>query len=307
MLSAVIADGMTGHKHRSNCELVAQGLANIGSVLFGGIPATGAIARTGANIKLGAKTPLAGMIHAIVLLLFILFLAPLAGKIPLCALGALLVFVAWNMCEFEHFMSILKGPVSDVLVLLTTFLLTVLVDISNAVVVGVIISAVMFLKRMTDSTTCKLCKIVLEDEARLLPENQDSDLIFRKDVPDEVTVFEIIGPFFFGVSDSLNEQLRSMPRSPKVFILRMRQATMVDAAGINALKEFQHRCERLGILFLLSGVNIEIRKVLKEAGVVEEIGEGHFFPHLNDALSYSRQHLEVKDGFTNSQPCLKNI
>lgn len=291
LLSAVVADGMTGHKHRSNCELIAQGIANIGSILFGGIPATGAIARTGANIRLGAKTPMAGMIHAITVLVLMLFCASLAAKMPLCVLAAVLIYVAWNMSEVQHFLAILKGPMTDVCVLLITFLITVLFDLANAVVVGVILSAILFLKNMADATTVKLCKTILEEEAIAEQNTQDSDLIFRKDVPEKVTVFEINGPFFFGISDSLNEQLRQMPVLPKVFILRMSKVPLVDTAGMHALKEFQMKCHDLDIVFLVTGVKPEIRKTFKDLNVEEAIGSKHIFPHLTDALAYSRRLL----------------
>lgn len=201
LLSAVVADGMSGHRHRSNCELVAQGLANIGSIIFGGIPATGAIARTSANIRMGAKTPIAGMIHAGTLLLLMVFLAPLAAKIPLCALSAVLIYVAWNMSELEQFIEILRSQKSEALILLITFLLTVLIDLSVAVQVGVILSAVIFVKKMTDNTSVEVCRILIDENDHETPELKDSEILFRKDIPEDVTVFEINGPFFYSVAD----------------------------------------------------------------------------------------------------------
>lgn len=296
LLSAVVADGMTGTRHRSNCELVAQGIANIFSVIFGGIPATGAIARTTANIKMQAKTPVAGIIHAVTILILMLFFAPAAAKVPLPALAAVLVFVAWNMSELEHFFEILlKNPKSDALVLLTTFFLTVLVDLAVAVQVGVVLAAVLFLKKMTDSTTISLCKVLLHDNLHEHPEFHDSDIIFRKDVPEQVTVFEINGPFFFGIADSLNEALRQESEIPKVFILRMRKVPLIDATGIKALKQFHHKCCEKGITFLLSGVRKDLRAILKKTSVEKFIGSEHIFDHLNQALAYSQQLLKKEN------------
>lgn len=288
LLSAVVADAMTGNKHRSNCELVAQGFANIGSVFFGGIPATGAIARTTANIKMGAKTPLAGMMHAIALMLLMIFCAPLAKMIPLSALGAILVYVAWNMSEMQHFTEILKGQKSDSIVLVITFLLTVLIDLSVAVQVGVILAAILFLYRMADTTTLEVCKILVEENAHESPELHDSDIIFRKDVPKDVLLFELQGPFFFGVSDLLNEELRQIVTPPKVFILRMRHVPAVDATGIYALKQFSEKCRQKGIVFLIAGLNPQIKKLFHKTSIVETVGSQHIFSNLNAALDFAR-------------------
>ena len=292
LLSAVVADGMTGYRHRSNIELVAQGFANIGSIIFQGIPATGAIARTTANIKMGAKTPFAGMIHAITLLLLMLLFAPAASQIPLAAMAAILVFVAWNMSELEHFFSIMKGQRSDVLVLLITFLLTILIDLTVAVQAGVLLAAVLFMKRMTDSTTIKVCKILLDENANGDPEKHDSHLIFRKDVPEGVAVFEINGPFFFGVADLLNEELRQLTVNPKIIILRMKKVPAVDATGIKALKQFQQKCKQQEIIFLLSGVRADLLHLFKKTGLEETIGHTRIFSHLSEALSYSKLILQ---------------
>lgn len=288
LLCALVADGMTGHKHRSNCELIAQGLSNIGSVFFGGIPATGAIARTSANIKMGAKTPVAGMIHAVTLLAIMIFLAPLASKFPMPSLAAVLVFVAWNMSEKQSFIEIHKAPKADVITLWLTFLLTVLVDLAVAVQVGVLLAAVLFLKRMTDSTTVKICKTLAEENLHEAPEAKDSDLIFRKDLPPDTAVFEINGPFFYTVSNLLNEELRTLDTTPRYFILRMRKVTLIDATGLRALKEFKDKCGQLGIIFLMSGVTEELQAILNKSGVVDAVGLDHIFPHLENALGYCR-------------------
>jgi sulfate permease, SulP family len=289
LLSAMVADGMTGYRHRSNCELVAQGIANIGSVLFGGIPATGAIARTTANIKMGAKTPVAGMTHAVTLLLLMLFLSPLAAKVPLAGLSAVLIFVAWNMSEIPHFIEILRSEFTDSIVLVLTFLLTVLIDLTVAVQVGVILSAILFLKKMSDSTTVEACKILLSEEEKQAPELYDGDILFREDVPHDVTVFEMKGPFFFGVSDLLNETIRRLPEKPRVFILRMRQVPMIDTTGLQALKNFTLKCKEQNILFLISGAQPKVLSLFKTAKLDELIGKSHLFPHIDAALNFARQ------------------
>lgn len=289
LLSALVADGMTGHKHRSNCELIAQGIGNIGSILFGGIPATGAIARTSANVRLGAKTPMAGMIHAVVLFILMWLFAPLAAQLPLACLAAILVFIAWNMCEFDHFVSILKGQKSDALVLLTTFVITTVIDLTTAVLIGVLVAAILFIKKMSDATTVKVCQLLLEENANEHPDANDSDLIFRKDVPEGTTVFEITGPFFFAVSDILNEELKQLHPLPKIFILRMRKVSAIDATGVRALKLFAAECRSKGVLLLLSGVRGDLSNTLEMTGIKTEVGLQHVFAHLNDALEYARR------------------
>lgn len=290
LLSAVVADGMTGNRHRSNCELVAQGLANIGSIIFGGIPATGAIARTSANIRMGAKTPVAGLIHAVTLLLLMLLLAPLAAKIPLCALSAVLIYVAWNMSELGHFIEILKSQKSEALILLITFLLTVLIDLSVAVQVGVILAAVIFVKKMTDNTSVEVCRILIDENNHEVPELKDSEILFRKDIPDDVTVFEINGPFFYSVTDLLSESLIRLDKKPSVFILRMRKVPIVDTTGIKALKDFKIKCDQKGIMFLLSGVQEKIREKFKNTSVETAIGKDHIFSDIDSALQFAKQH-----------------
>jgi sulfate permease, SulP family len=293
LLCAVVADGVIGHRHRSNCELIAQGLANIGSIFFGGIPATGAIARTMANIKMGAKTPLAGIVHAVTLLLLMLFLAPAASKVPLPALAGVLVFVAWNMSELDHFFSILKGQRSDALVLMITFFLTVFIDLTVAVQVGVVLSAALFIKRMSDRTTIEVCQILLDENVHEHPAAGDSELLFRKDVPECAVVFEIHGPFFYAVADSLNEELRQRVDQPKVFILRMRRVPAIDATGIRALTDFAEKCRQKGIVFVLSGVQEPIARILRKTGVENAVGSRHIFKTIDEALTYARSYQKA--------------
>jgi len=287
LLSAVVADSMTGHRHRSNVELISQGLANIGSIIFGGIPATGAIARTTANIKMGAKTPMAGIIHAVTLLLIMLLFAKAAAKIPLPALAGVLVFVAWNMSELDHFYAILKGQKSDAVLLLITFLLTVFIDLTVAVGVGVVLSAVLFLKKMSDNTSVEICQILLEENEHEYSEKRDSDLLFRKDVPPGVVIFEISGPFFYAIADRLLEGLRQLPDKPRFFILRMRKVPAIDATGVQALKDFAQKCRKEHIVFILSGIKETVAPILDQAGVLEVVGSEHIFKNINEALAFA--------------------
>lgn len=290
LLSAVIADGMSGGRHKSNCELVAQGIGNLGSVLFGGIPATGAIARTATNIKTGGKTPVAGMIHAVTLFLFIFAFAPLVGKIPLAALSAVLVMVAWNMSELDHFRHLFKAPLGDVVILLSSFLLTVLVDITVAVEVGMILAAFLFMKRMGERAGVISHGIV--KEGPVSEDNDDPDAISKKDVPPGVEVYEVDGPLFFGVADSLKDVLHNIEFPPKVFILRMRKVPVIDASGLHALAELYEKCQRDKTVLILSGVKGQPAKHLKKFGLEEIIGKQNIFPHIDLALQRTREIVE---------------
>lgn len=291
LLSAIVADGMTGGRHKSNCELVAQGFANIGSMFFGGIPATGAIARTATNIKSGAKTPVAGMIHAVTLFFIMLIFAPLVGKIPLAALSAVLVMIAWNMSEVGHFRRLLKAPVGDVAILLTAFFLTILVDLTVAVEVGMILAAFSFMKRMSDLSP-KISGIQMMKENEESIALKDPDTISKKHVPEKVEVYEINGPFFFGVADSLKDILHNIEKAPKVFILRMRNVSVIDATGMHALREFYDKCKKDQTTLILSGIKGEIARSLKKFGVVELIGSKNIVPHIDDALKRARELLK---------------
>lgn len=284
LLSALVADGMLGTKHRSNMELLAQGFANIGSIVFGGIPATGAIARTSANIKMGAKTPMAGMIHALTLLLLMLLFAPLAGKIPLASLAAVLLYVAWNMSELPHFLEILRGHKGDAVILLITFLLTVLIDLAVAVQVGVILAAVVFLKRMTDKTTVEICQNIVRENNNEVPEAGDDELLFRKDIPSDGVVFEIRGPFFYSVADLLDEALLRLDTKPRFFILRLNKTPLIDATGLRAIKQFAEKCRGKGIIFALSDVDAHHLKLFLNAGFDKSIGKNFMFYTLAEAL-----------------------
>lgn len=288
LLSAVVADGMTGGRHKADCELVAQGIANIGSVIFGGIPATGAIARTAANVKSGARTPLAGMTHALVLLGFMFFLAPLAKLIPLATLAAVLMMVAWNMSELDHFRYILRAPRSDALVLLTTFGLTVFTDLTIAVGVGMVLAAMLFMKRMADVSGIRDIAGTDEPPDTDLAEMKDPNAITRRDVPPNVEVYEINGPFFFGVADRLKDILRGLERPPKVFILRMRRVPAIDATGLHALKEFHHKCQVQGTQLLLAGVHAQPLMAFIQVGFDRVVGMENMFENIDNALNKAR-------------------
>src|SRR5688572_29754404 len=253
LLCCVVADGMIGGRHRSNVELCAQGVGNIASICFGGIPATGAIARTAANVKSGGRTPVAGMIHAVFVLLCMLALAPLAARIPMPVFASVLVVVAWNMSERDHFTHLFKAPRSDIVVLLATFGLTVLTDLTIAVGVGMVLAAILFMKRMAQVTNVGAITREFDDSVDEFPDQTDPNSMARRDVPAGVEVYEINGPFFFGVADRLKDTLRGLERPPKVFILRMRHVTAIDATGMHALDEFHDKCRKQHTTLLLSG------------------------------------------------------
>ena len=284
LLSAVVADGMAGTRHRSNCELMAQGVANIGSALFGGIPSTGAIARTAINVKVGGKTPVAGMIHAVILTLIILFFSSVVGKIPLAALSALLVMVAWNMAELDRFHHLFKAPKGDVVVLLTAFFLTVLVDLTVAVSVGMVLASFLFMKRVS-STSSVMSLSSLEKSETEEAEKQDL-VVFqeRKAVLKGIEVYDVTGPFLFGVADSLKSILSEIELPPKVFILRIHKVPIIDASGMHALREFYEKCHREKTEFLLSGINPLLRASLKKYGLITLIGEEKIFLRFDEAL-----------------------
>jgi SulP family sulfate permease len=287
LLSAVVADGMTGGRHKADCELVAQGVANVASVAFGGIPATGAIARTAANVKSGGRTPLAGIVHAITLLVIMVALGPLAKHIPLATLAAVLMLVAWNMSELDHFRALFRAPRSDVTVLLTTFGLTVLADLTMAVGVGMVLAALLFMKRMADVFDVSV--LVREfangaDEQDVVDESDPLVMVARA-MPPGLEAFEINGPFFFGVADRLKDTLNALERPPKVFILRMRRVPAIDATGLHALREFHHKCARQGTTLLLAGVQEQPRAALQRSGLAEQVGVDNIFGSSMDALA----------------------
>jgi SulP family sulfate permease len=295
LLSAVVADGMIGGRHRSNMELVAQGVANIVTPMFGGIPATGAIARTATNVKNGGRTPIAGMMHALTLMLIVLFFGQWAGRIPMATLAAILVVVAYHMSEWRAFKAELTAPKSDVIVLLATFLLTVLVDLTVAIEVGMVLAAFLFMRRMADVTEVKPMDIARDDEEDAY--SSDPNAVSRRVVPKGVEVYEINGPFFFGAAEMFKDTLGRVARKPKVLIIRMRFVPAIDSTGMHALKDLVHRSRRDGTLVLIAGLQDQPRMALERSAVFDEIGEEHLFKSLDDALEAAREHLDIASHF----------
>lgn len=291
LLSAVVSEGMTGWKYQSNTELVAQGLANIGSVIFGGIPAAGATARTAVNVKSGAKTPISGMIHSGMIFLIMYLFAPLVSYIPLAALSAVLIMISWGMSELHHFFHLFSAPKKDILVLVTVFTLTVFANMTVAVQVGMILAAFLFMKQMSDLSdvvsVAPYFRDDEEDESRVDPE-----AINKGDVPSGVEIYEINGPFFFGVADRLKNLLNDLETPPTVFILRMRKVPTIDASGMHALEEFFLECRRQRTLFILAGVKKKPLKDLQRFHLDELIGEEHIFAHITSALAFVKDLLD---------------
>jgi SulP family sulfate permease len=277
LLSAVVADGMTGRRHRSNTELVAQGVANVTSSLFGGLPATGAIARTATNIRAGGHTPFAGMFHAVFVLVFMLVLAPTMTYIPLAALAAVLLVVAWNISEVESFRHTLSAPRGDRLVLLSTFLLTVFLDLTLAIQVGLVLAAFVFMARMAEAVEIT----DIGDDGREVSNDADQ----RSRLPAGVEAFQISGPLFFGAANRLDEvldQFRMVP--PRAFILRMRLVPVVDASGVHAFRALWQRCRSRGIVLIVSGLQSQPRRVFAQMGLQRENGSLHFAANFEEAL-----------------------
>lgn len=296
LLSAVVAEGMTGWRHQSNCELIAQGVANMGSVIFGGMPATGSLSRTAANVKGGATTPVAGMIHAVVIFLIMFLFAPLVSRIPLAALSAVLVMIAWSMSELHHFFHLFTAPKQDIVVLLTVFVLTVTINLSAAVQVGMFMAAFLFMKKMSDlSDVVSTTQYFEESTETLEGYYRDPDAINKKDVPEGVEIYEINGPFFFGVADRLKNLLNELERPPHIFILRMRKVPAIDASGMHALEEFFLECRRQKTILLLSGVKKTPLRDLRRFHLDELIGEDHIFSHINSALEFARELMRVEN------------
>ena len=291
LLSAVVADGMIGARHRSNMELVAQGLANIASPLFGGIPATGAIARTATNVKNGGRTPVAGIVHAFTLLVITLFFGRWAGLIPMATLAAILVIVAYHMSEWRTFVSELSAPKSDVLVLVATFLLTVFVDLTVAIEVGMVAAAFLFMRRMAQVTNVSAVTRELEDED---DPYGDSNSVTRRTVPAGVEVFEINGPFFFGAAETFKDTLGQIAGKPKVLIIRLRNVPSIDSTAMHALKDVVHRTRKEGTVVLLSDVHTQPLVAIGRSKLLDEIGEENLFGNIDDALNRARALLGLE-------------
>jgi SulP family sulfate permease len=284
LLSAVVADGMLGTRHRPNMELVAQGIANLASPIFGGIPATGAIARTATNVKTGGRTPIAGMVHALTLLGILVFFGDAASGIPIAALAGILLHVAWNMSEWQHFVHLFRMPKSDVSVLLATFLLTVLVDLTVALQAGIVLAALLFMRRMASLSQAGYV-------TRMLSETDDPDdplAIARREVPPGVEVFEVQGAFFFGAATKFRDAIAQVERAPKVLILRMRNVLAIDATGLRAIEVLLDETARQGTRLVLSGVHAQPLVALERSGLLERVGRENAQPDIDAALARAR-------------------
>lgn len=285
LLSATVADGVTGDKHDSNTELIAQGTANLITPLFGGIPATGAIARTMTNINNGGKTPVAGIIHAIVLLLILLFLMPLAQYIPMACLAGVLVIVSYNMSEWRTFKALLKNPKSDVTVLLITFFLTIIFDLIIAIEVGLVIACILFMRRVMETTEIS----VIKDE---IDPNDELDIAVCEEhliIPAGVEVYEINGPYFFGIATKFEETMAQLGDRPKVRIIRMRKVPFIDSTGIHNLTSLCKMSQKEKITIVLSGVNEKVHKTLEKSGFYELLGKQNICPNINVALDRAKE------------------
>ncbi|MFP3043661.1 STAS domain-containing protein [Treponema primitia] len=288
LLSAVVADSMTGDRHNANMELVAQGVGNIAGAFMGGIPATGAIARTATNIKAGAVSPVSGIIHSLTLVLFILFLAPAASAIPLACLSAVLMVVAWDMSNLARFARIVRrAPKSDAVVLLTTFILTIAVDLTFAVEVGMIMAVVLFLKRMIEVTEIHSGERI-GGAGLMFADSPSSGNTALPPHPKDVEIYEITGPFFFGVADMLQHTLRGVAKKPSVFILRMRDVPAIDSTGITALESFLAQCRHGKIKLIISEVREQPRKAMEKAGFIADLGAENIAVTLEAAINLTK-------------------
>lgn len=297
LLSAVVADGMIGGRHRSNMELVAQGAANVGSALVGGMPATGAIARTATNVKNGGRTPVAGMVHAVTLLLITLFVGRWAGLIPLAALAAILVVVAYNMSEWRVFVAEFRAPRSDVAVLLVTFGLTVLVDLTVAIGVGMVLAAFLFMKRMAEVTNVTVFtrEFGAGGDPAGDPYDTDPNAVRRRSIPKGVQVYEVNGPFFFGAAERFNDTLATVSGKPRVLIVRMRDVPAIDSTGLRALTVMVRRARKDGTLVLLSDVHAQPMIAIGRSMLLDELGDEQIFGNLDDALNRARAELGLPE------------
>ncbi|MDO8526095.1 MAG: sulfate permease [Deltaproteobacteria bacterium] len=287
LLSATVADGMIEGRTRSNTELIAQGIANIVSPLFGGIPATGAIARTATNVKNGGRTPVAGIIHAAVLLLIVLVFGAWVRFIPMCVLSAILIVVSWHMSERHAFKALLRAPKMDVVVLLATFFLTIFVDLTVAVEIGLLLSVFLFMKRMTDVTNVRQITLELQNGKGETELRDEADSTSRRQIPPGVAVYEAEGAFFFGVAEMLRDTLDIGKNPPKVILLRMRHVLALDATGIRALTDLRRTCKKMGTLLILAGVQAQPLQALERSGELEKFGRENVLKNFDQALRHA--------------------
>jgi sulfate permease, SulP family len=285
LLSAVVADGMTGGNHRSNTELIAQGVANICSSFFGGIPATGAIARTATNIKSGGRTPIAGIIHAVTLLIIMLFVGKWAALIPMATLAGILIVVAWNMSEFDNFISVLKGSKSDAAVLLSTFVLTVLVDLTVAIEIGMILAAFLFMRKMMQTSSV---------QQAVFNRDQEDEAFNMESIPEGVDIFEINGPLFFGVAYKFRDAMKVVEKPARVLIIRMKNVPIIDASGIRVLREVDAATKKEGTKLILAEVaSAQVIGELKKARLIFKIGKGNIKGTFETALERAKEILKA--------------
>jgi SulP family sulfate permease len=295
LLSAVVADGMTGTHHRSNMELIGQGVANVASPIFGGIPATGAIARTATNIKNGARTPISGIVHAGALLLIMLFFGKWAGLIPMASLAAILVIVAYNMSEWHLFVRLFKAPKSDVVILLTTFALTVLIDLMVAIEVGVVLASLLFMHRMSNVASAEFLRELPPPEDDDEDEALGSRRVSASEIPPGVEIFQVSGPFFFGAADKFKNAIRRVEKNPKVLILRMRQVKSIDSTGLRILEDLHGKTKHEGTRLLMSGVHSQPMAAMRKIGLLDRIGEENVCANIDDALEKAKETLGHRD------------
>jgi SulP family sulfate permease len=291
LLSAVVSDGMIGSRHRSNMELVAQGIANIASPIFGGIPATGAIARTATNVKNGGRTPIAGITHAVTLLLIALFFGRYAGLIPMATLAGVLVVVAYHMSEWRVFKAELRAPKSDVAVMVATFLLTVVVDLTLAIEVGMVLAAFLFMRRMAEVANVSMVSREFGDDGDEY--DTDPNAVRRRALPPGVVVYEINGPFFFGAAEKFRDTMAEIDQAPKVFIIRMRNVPAIDSTGIHTLTDLVKRSKREGTLVILSDVHAQPMMAMGRSRLLDEIGDDNVLGNIDDALNQARVRLNL--------------
>ena len=283
LLSCVVADSMINSRHRSNMELVAQGIGNVGSALFGGIPATGAIARTAANIKNGGRTPIAGMVHSITLVLVLIVLMPYAALIPMPTIAAILFMVAYNMCGWRTFVHLCKtSPKSDIFVLVMTFGLTVVFDLVMAIEFGMLAACVLFMKRMSDEAEVRGWKYFDDDN--------DPDAIDLRSVPQQVRVYEISGPMFFGAADRITEI--TLKDFTKVLVIRMRGVPALDATAMHSLENLLEKCQKSNVELVFSHVNEQPYHTMEKDGFIEKVGADHFCAHIDDALAFATELIQ---------------
>ncbi len=288
LLSAVVADGMIGGNHKSNMELVAQGIANLIAPIFGGIPATGAIARTATNVKNGGRTPIAGIVHALTLFLIMLFVGRWVTLIPIPCLAGILIVVSYNMSEWRSFLSIIKSSRNDTIVLLATFFLTVLVDLTTAIEIGMVLAAFLFMRRMIQISNVDVVTAELSEQA----DEDDPKAIHKYNVPEGVEVFEVKGPFFFGAAYKFKESLHLIEKTPKVLIIRMRHVPVIDATGLHILEEVFHQAKSTATVLVISGIQKEVFKEFFSSGLLHKIGRENVFTVIDDALVRAKAIVE---------------